>query len=105
MPNAEVEQAALESRPRSGAGSAMGILVFIFGILLLLLTFRLAYGMFTVEPEVALGIKPNQPIDLGSSVQQFGWVVVRVLLLIVMAVVGSLVANRGIKLYTDSVLK
>jgi cytochrome b561 len=76
--------------------------VFLGGVLLLLLVFRLAYGMFTVTPHDALGLAPGQPIQLEDAGARLVSLVLRVLLLVVMGIVGSLIANRGISLYTAS---
>lgn len=87
---------------RDVLGTLLGLLVFLGGIALLLFTFRSAYEMFTVPPVRALGIVKNQPVDLGSASSNLVGSLLKVLLLIVMALVGSLVANRGIQLYTES---
>ncbi len=83
-------------------GTLLGLLVFLGGIALLLFTFRIAYDMFTVPPVRALGLIKDQPVDLGSAGSNLVGSLLKVLLLIVMALVGSLIANRGIQLYTDS---
>ena len=83
-------------------GSLVGLLVFLGGIALLLFTFHLAYEMFTVPPPVALDLRPNKPVDLESAGSHVIGAFFRVLLLVVMALVGSLIANRGIQLYADS---
>ena len=84
------------------AGSLLGILVFLGGVTLLAFTFKLAYDMFMVPPQDALGIKPKQPIDLGMAGQSFVGLLMRVLLLVVMALMGSLIANRGVSLFAGS---
>jgi hypothetical protein len=83
-------------------GQALGVFVFLGGIGLLLLTFRMAMEMFGMPPERALGLEPGAAIDLGLAGQNFASLVIRVALLLVMAIVGSLVATRGIRLYSDS---
>lgn len=84
------------------SGSVLGLLVFLGGVALLLFTFKLAYDMFMVSPQDALGMKSKQPIDLGQAGQSFAWLVMRVLLLAVMGLMSSLIANRGISLFTGS---
>ena len=69
---------------------------------MLLLTFRLAYDMFTVPPSSALGLTPGKAVDLGVAGSNLASAALRVGLLIVMALVGSIIASRGIHLYTDS---
>jgi len=84
------------------SGSLLGLLVFLGGVALLLFTFKLAYDMFLVPPDQALGVKPKQPIDLGQAGQSFAGLVLRVLLLAIMGLMGSLVANRGVSLFAGS---
>jgi hypothetical protein len=83
-------------------GSLIGLLVFLGGIALLLFTFKLAYEMFTVPPSSALGLQPGKAVDLGVAGSNLATAALRVGLLIVMALVGSIIASRGIHLYTDS---
>ena len=78
------------------------MLVFLGGIALLLFTFRTAYDMFSVPPARALDLQPGKPVDIGMAGSNLVGSAVRVVLLIIMALVGSLIANRGIQLYTDS---
>jgi hypothetical protein len=68
----------------------------------MLLTFWLAYRMFNVPPGDALGLRPGTAIDFGAAGGTFVGLIVQILLLLVMAVAGSLIANRGIHLYTES---
>ena len=85
--------------PRDILGSLLGILVFLAGIGLLLITFKIAWELFTTPPQDALGLKAGQPIDVSKVGSTFIGQIMRVLLLLVMAVVGSLIANRGVQLY------
>jgi hypothetical protein len=87
---------------RDAIGSILGILVFLGGIALLLLVFRMAYEMFTMPPSNALGLKSAKAIDFNVVGNSLTTIVVRILLLLVMGVFGSLVANRGISMYTSS---
>lgn len=83
-------------------GGLVGILTFLGGIVLLLLTFRYAYALFSVPPETALKVGQETPVDLARTGDSFIGIVGRILLLLVMAGVGSIIANRGIKLYAES---
>lgn len=87
---------------RDWAGSLLGLAVFLGGIALLLFTFRTAYEMFTVPPAQALGLGVGKPVDLNSAGSNLMGSLFRVILLVVMALVGSLIANKGIQLYADS---
>lgn len=87
-----------ESR-RDGFGTVLGLLTFLGGMGLVVTTFVLAQGMFVVSPEEALGIQPGEVLDINGVVARGVTIVLRILLLIVMAGIGSLIASRGIKLY------
>lgn len=83
-------------------GGLVGILTFLGGIVLLLLTFRHAFDMFSIPPERALNVDRNTPVDLARTGESFVGIVGRILLLLVMSAVGSIIANRGIRLYAES---
>lgn len=87
---------------RDWFGSVVGFLVFLGGVALMLLVFRMAYGMFNTPPREALGLRDGQAIEVQNVGPNLVWVVVRILLLLVMGIAGSLVANRGISMYTAS---
>lgn len=88
------------SRTRSGSAT-VGVLVFLVGIGLVAFAFKLAYEMFMTPPEAVLSPGKNSAIDINSLTSNLFQVVVKVILLIVMAAIGSMVANRGIKLYAS----
>ena len=91
------------SHPRSDwFGGFIGILTFLAGIALLFLTFKLAFDLFSVRPEDALGVDRRNPVDLARTGESFVQVVGRVLFLLVMSAVASVIANRGIRLYAES---
>ena len=92
-----------EKKTQSGwTGAGFGIVVFSFGIVLLGYTFKLAFDRFATPAEKALNIAPGKPLDIAQVVQSFAGLIIQVLLLLVMAVIGAIIANRGIKMYTDS---
>jgi len=93
---------SVEHRRRDAFGSVLGVLVFLGGIFLLLLTFRLAYDMFTVPPADALGLHGSKEMNVSVVGNSLTNIVVKILLLLIMGVVSSLIANRGILLYTHS---
>ncbi len=91
------------ARPhREALGSVVGILVFLGGIALLGLTFKLAFDLFAVQPDVALKLNQKKAIDLAATGGSFMGILVRTLLLVVMGLVSSLIATRGIHLYSQS---
>jgi hypothetical protein len=87
---------------RDAVGSGLGLITFLGGVVLLLLTFSWAYRMFNTPPGEALGLREGEAIDFGLAGSTFVVLILRVLLLIAMGVIGSLLANRGIHLYTMS---
>jgi hypothetical protein len=87
---------------RDALGSILGLLTFLGGIALLLITFRLAYNLFQVPPVQAMQLTPGKPIDVSATGNSLVVLLFRILLLVVMGVLGSLIANRGISLYTQS---
>lgn len=92
------------AREKNGSISAsvLGIVIFLVGVALLAFTFKLAYDMFVVPPDRALGVLPNQPLDLGMAGQSLVSVLIKVLMLAVMGLMGSLIANRGVSLFAGS---
>lgn len=82
-------------------GRILGILVFLGGVALLALVFAAAYGWFT-SPGAGLQTAPVKgsaaPVtaQLGQSAM---YMFIKIALLIVMAIVGSLLAGRGAQLY------
>lgn len=92
-----------DTRPtRDWFGSLIGIMVFLGGVGLLMMTFQLAYTMFTTPAERALQLQGGQGVDIAKAGTSLGDIIVRILLLLVMAMVGSWISNRGITLYASS---
>ncbi|MBS1723664.1 MAG: hypothetical protein JSS66_12000 [Armatimonadetes bacterium] len=84
---------------RDGFASILGAVVFLAGLALIVWTFSQAYGLFTKAPQLNLGIQPGQPIDFAVVGRNFVRLLLQVLLLVVMAGIGSAIANRGAKMY------
>ncbi|QYK52046.1 MAG: hypothetical protein KF824_07205 [Fimbriimonadaceae bacterium] len=83
------------------AGSTLvGLLVFLTGIALIAFAFKLAFDIFTVPPPIRMEAVEGKPIDIGQAADTLSSVVIKVVLLVVMAGFGSMIANRGIKLYS-----
>jgi hypothetical protein len=76
-------------------GVVLGILTFLLGLGLLIYTFQHASAMFAVSARETLG-DGKDVTELGKS---FGHVLLRIGLLLVMSVVGSIIAGQGIRLY------
>lgn len=78
-------------------GVALGAIVFLVGVGFLGATFFYALNMFTTPPEVAVGVGENPDIArIGIS---FGEVVLRIGLLLVMSIVGSVISRHGVRMY------
>lgn len=90
------------ARPTNTSNSWIGLAIFLLGVGLVVFAFKLAYDLFTVPPSLALDIKFGEPLDINDSLESTYSVLIRVILLIVMTIIGSVVANRGIKLYAAS---
>jgi hypothetical protein len=82
----------------------VGVITFLVGVGLLLVTFKLAYDLFTVPPTNILeqSRQAGDAIDIGKSGNNIVALIFRVLLLIVMGLMGSLIANRGVSMFTHS---
>jgi hypothetical protein len=80
----------------------LGILVFLCGVALLAFVFKLAYDTFAVPPSDVLGVRANQKFSFETAGQNLAKEIVKVLMLLVMAVIGSLIANRGVTLIVGS---
>ncbi|MBA3724990.1 MAG: hypothetical protein H0W86_00725 [Armatimonadetes bacterium] len=76
-------------------GVVLGALIFLFGIGLLVFTFLEAAKMFAIPAKDALGAKKDIT-EIGVS---FGHVLLRIGLLLVMSIVGSIVSGKGIRMY------
>ena len=77
----------------------VSLLTFFAGLGMVGLTFWLSYQLVTTPPSVVLKIVPGQAMDLGTAVASLLSTAVKVVGLILMAACGSVVANRGVKLY------
>lgn len=88
-------------------GRLVAMLVFCLGVGLLLLVFKIAYGLFTATPASALGINitgdPKRDPGVALIGQSFGFLIIKILLLFVMSAASSMIAQRGINLYFSCV--
>jgi hypothetical protein len=89
-----------ESARRDPVGSVLGLVVFLGGVGLLALTFKLAFEIFQVPPAQALKLKSGETLDIAATGSALIGITVRILTLLLMAIIGSLIANRGIAMYT-----
>ena len=77
-------------------GVVLGAIIFLLGIGLLIWTFIQAADMFAIPSSVALGSQNRDITQIGMS---FGNVLLRIGLLLVMSIVGSIVSGKGIRMY------
>ncbi len=75
------------------------------GVGLIVVSFWQAYLQYSTPPSLALGIKPGEPLDLNSAGDRVFTLIWRALLLLVMTIVGSSIASRGIKMYQASLVE
>lgn len=84
---------------RDWLGRIFALLILLIGVGLMLLCFGLAYQMFQTPPQRLMTNPQTNSPDLNSLLTGI-WASVRsILLLILMAIVGGMIANRGITLY------
>lgn len=88
------------SARRDPVGPLLGLVTFLGGIALLGFTFLLAFQLFSQSPNDTLGLVPGKPLDPYRAGESLLGLVARILLLAVMCLAGSVIANRGIKLYS-----
>ncbi len=88
-------------------GRILGVITFLVGVALLCIVFYAAYDLFKATPAQALGLTftgdPKRDPSAMNVGSQFAWLLVKIALMIVMAVAGSLVAQKGINLYFSAV--
>lgn len=87
---------------RDWVGSILGLAIFLGGIAILCVVFSEALALFRTPPKVELKLQPGKPLDVASAFNSVVGVIMKVLLLIVMAWLGSMIANRGVHLYSQS---
>jgi hypothetical protein len=92
----------LPDKRRDGLATSLGLVTFLGGVGLIVVTFWLAQSMFAVDPNDALGIEAGQTLDLNGVLKAGMAILMKIILLVVMAGIGSAVATRGIKLYTGT---
>jgi len=76
-------------------GVIIGALTFLFGIGLLVFTFVQASNMFSAPPSTVTGATKDIT-EIGLS---FGHVLLRIGLLLVMCIVGSIISGKGVRMY------
>lgn len=80
-------------------GRLIGMLIFIAGIAILIFVFFTAYGMFnSTTPGLSANAKLAVDVLGGVLINM----IVRLFMLFIMTLAGSLIAARGISLYTGS---
>lgn len=81
----------------------MGLATFVLGIALLGMTFKFAFELFTMPVESSLGLEKGKPMDVSETGRLGMALLVRVVMLLLMCVIASLIANRGVKMYSSRV--
>ena len=87
-------------------GKFMGFLVFLLGVGLLLLVFKIAYELFAQKPDAALGLKftgdPKKDPAAAQIGAHFGTMLFQLAYLFIMSIAGSLIAQKGVNLYCSA---
>ncbi len=104
----QAKSGAVASAGRSDLfGRIMGILVFLLGVGLMLLVFKIAYELFTQKPDAALGLKftgdPKKDPAAAQIGAHFGTMLFQLAYLFIMSIAGSLIAQKGVNLYCSAV--
>ena len=88
-------------------GRIVGILVFLLGMGMLVVVFRLAYALFNASPNTLLGLKftGNAKTDPGIAAigARLGGLLINVLCLFVMSIASSMICQFGTKLYFSAI--
>jgi hypothetical protein len=95
MNEQEAVEPAGEVKHTDWVGAVLGGAIFLFGIGLLIYTFLQASTMFAIPAKTTLeGEK-----DITAIGATFGNVLLRIGLLLVMSIVGSIISGKGIRMY------
>lgn len=88
-------------------GRVLGAIIFLGGVGLLGFVFYAAYSLFRTNSEQALGLvftgNPKLDPPAIKVATQFGWLLIKVVLMFLMAIAGSLFSQKGINLYFSAV--
>ena len=88
-------------------GRILGALTFLGGVCLLGLVFHMAYTLFNSNSEQALGLvftrDPKLDPPALKIATQFGWLILKIASLFLMAIAGSLISQKGVNFYFSSV--
>jgi len=87
---------------RDWLGTLIGLAIVAGGMAILYSVFKEALHLFATPPAVAVNAKKDQPIDVPSAFNSIVGVILKVILLVIMAWIGSVITNRGIFLYSQS---
>jgi len=87
---------------RDWLGTLVGLAIVLGGMAIIYSVFREALHLFTTPPTVSLNVKAGQPIELSNAFNSVFGAILKVILLVIMAWLGSVITNRGIFLYSQS---
>lgn len=101
MSDSHQEEVRIARERRDGLATFLGVVVFLVGVGIVGWTFVQAFEIFTKAPQLNLGVEPGKPIDFSVVGLNLARLIVRILVLVVMAGIGSALANRGAKMYAS----
>lgn len=85
-----------EARKTDWFGLILGAGVFLAGIGLLAFTFAHAFTLFTTPRDELMG---RQNPEVTRILSDFSFVVLRIGMLLVMSIVGSIISGKGVRMY------
>ena len=91
----------MQKERRDAPSSILGVVVFLAGVAIVIWTFMQAFDIFSKAPQLNLGVEQNKPINFSVVGVNFVRLLVKVLVLVVMAGIGSALANRGARMYAS----
>lgn len=86
---------------RDGLASVLGVAVFLAGVGIVGWTFSQAFDIFIKAPQLNLGVPPGKPIDFSVVGVNLARLIIKIIVLVVMAGIGSALANRGARMYAS----
>jgi hypothetical protein len=89
-------------RKRDWLGGLIGLAAFLAGIAIILWSFQTAFVLFNTPPETTLNIPKGKTLNVNDFWGSVIRLVYKIVMLLFMCFIGSIVANRGIKLYGES---
>ncbi len=79
----------------------LGVVVFLFGVGIVVWALTQAFSIFIQAPQNSLGIEKGKPLDFNMTGLRFAQLLLKILALILISGIGSTLANRGARMYSS----